>query len=125
MGQVVRVHWNRHRKLWSVLARGDPARHATFLVLAGCKFVVWRGGHERYRREGVRNVHAFVKGEIVDEVGGAGVAPAIDQGVPVRYNLDAGRFESLDGKMVVASRSVVFESNGRVLAISPSYAPLA
>lgn len=64
----VDVYWNLHKSVWSVRNRktGKVVLHAPSLVLYDCTFVVQPAGRDRVRREGKKNVHAFVRGTYVD-----------------------------------------------------------
>lgn len=71
----VEVYRNLHTGTWSVrdLEPGSPTRgrvidHPGSVILDHPEFVVQPAGRERVRREGQKNVHAFVRGELVDEV---------------------------------------------------------
>lgn len=63
----VRVYWNLHKKCWSVqdCKTNKVIDHKAWLVLEG-GFVVRKGGQKRVRKEGKKNVHAFVVGYISD-----------------------------------------------------------
>jgi hypothetical protein len=59
------VYFNLTRHVWSVRDRqtGLVARHARVVVFPhGASLVVNKGGRARVLREGVKNVHAFVRG---------------------------------------------------------------
>ncbi len=64
----VRVYWNLHRKLFSVLDwtdnKGRLYKHLDSIVLLNCKFVVQPAGQARVRREKKKYVHAFVEVDI-------------------------------------------------------------
>ena len=60
----VYVYWNLHRKLWSVRQSGLIVDHAHLLSLRDCKFLVGKAGQARVRREGKKNVHAYIKGHM-------------------------------------------------------------
>ena len=62
----VRVYWNLHSKIWSVQdsRSGLVIDHVSHISLEDAKFVVRKGGQERVRREGKKNVHAFAVGYI-------------------------------------------------------------
>lgn len=64
--QKVRVYWNLHKKTWSVqdYKSGLVIDHQPTMVLEQAKFVVRKGGQERVRKEGKKNVHAFAVGLI-------------------------------------------------------------
>lgn len=62
----VQVYWNITKRIWSVRdkATGRVIRHDSCLRLKDCKFTVQPGGRARVLREKVKNIHAFVEGEI-------------------------------------------------------------
>lgn len=60
----VDVYWNLHKKLWSVRHKGKVIAHRKNVLVENAKFVVQPAGRERVRREGRKNVHAFVRGDI-------------------------------------------------------------
>jgi len=62
----VRVYWNLHKKCWSVqdCKTNKVIDHIKDIVLEDAKFIVREGGQRRARREGKKNVHAFVVGYI-------------------------------------------------------------
>ena len=70
----VQVYWNLHKKQWSVVAlegerKGRVISHAAGAIfLEDVKFAVQPAGRDRVRREGRKNVHAFVRGEWVSNM---------------------------------------------------------
>ena len=62
--EKVRVYWNLHKHKWSVQSckTGLVKDHKQHITLQDAKFVVRKGGQERVRKEGKKNVHAFVNG---------------------------------------------------------------
>lgn len=64
--KTVRVHWNSHRNLYSVLHKEQKSWkllcYATYVTLADVKFVVREAGAKKVKDTGVKNVHAFVEG---------------------------------------------------------------
>jgi len=66
MDNKVRVYWNLHKKCWSVqdCKTNKVIDHIKDIVLEDAKFIVREGGQKRVRREGKKNVHAFVVGYI-------------------------------------------------------------
>ena len=65
----VEVYWNLHKRLFSVRAlegehKGRVIDHSYGVRLSDAKFVSQPAGRERVRREGVKNVHAFVRGRL-------------------------------------------------------------
>lgn len=67
----VEVYWNLHKHLFSVRALEGPNKgrvisHSHGITLTDVKFAVQPAGRERVRREGKKNVHAFVRGRIAN-----------------------------------------------------------
>jgi hypothetical protein len=60
----VETYYNLHRKCLSYRESGGRVYHARTLVLNNVTLAVQPAGRERVRREGKKNVHAFVRGEI-------------------------------------------------------------
>ena len=62
--EKVRVYWNLHKHKWSVQSckTGLVTDHKQHITLQDAKFVVRKGGQERVRKEGKKNVHAFAVG---------------------------------------------------------------
>ena len=62
--QRLEVYYNLHQQCLSVrrMARGARVSHAHSILLNDCLLVVQPAGRERVRREGKKNVHAFVRG---------------------------------------------------------------
>jgi hypothetical protein len=65
----VEVYFNRHKKLWSVrdLKTGRVIEHVKTINILDAQFVVRPGGRAKVIRDGVKNVHAFVRGIRVDQ----------------------------------------------------------
>jgi len=64
------VYWHTRKKLWSIKAmegfhKGNVIYHANALRLDHARFHVQDGGRKRVLREGQKNVHAGVVGELV------------------------------------------------------------
>jgi hypothetical protein len=65
----VEVFFNLHNGLWSVRAlngayKGRVVGHAHTVLIRDARFMVQPGGRERVIREGRKNVHAFVRGDL-------------------------------------------------------------
>jgi hypothetical protein len=58
------VYFNLHRACWSLMLRGKVTGHASALHVDQPTFVVREGGRQRVLREGRKNVHAFVVGDV-------------------------------------------------------------
>jgi hypothetical protein len=66
----VEVYWNLHKRLFSVRAlegenKGRVIAHSYGIQLKDAKFVSQPAGRNRVRREGIKNVHAFVRGRML------------------------------------------------------------
>lgn len=64
----VQVYRNLTKKCYSVRQGGRVVAHVHTLYLKDATFVVQPAGRMRVRREGRKNVHAYIKGTIVPEV---------------------------------------------------------
>ena len=62
----VEVYRNLHKKCWSVRQRGKVKLHTDYICLKNAEFKVSQKGRERVLTEQRKNVHAFIKGFIVD-----------------------------------------------------------
>jgi hypothetical protein len=60
--QRLEVYYNLHKKVWSVRNKGKVIDHCTSISLVNPSFDVQPAGNERVKRTGVKNVHAFVRG---------------------------------------------------------------
>jgi hypothetical protein len=60
------VYRNLHKKCLSVRQGGIVKCHAENVVLMDCEFKVSIKGRDRVRKEGKKNVHAGIKGMVVD-----------------------------------------------------------
>lgn len=60
------VYWNLTRRCWSVKqANGKVYAHAGCLIVANARFVVREGGRQKVILTKQKNVHAFVRGQVV------------------------------------------------------------
>lgn len=67
-GKRVEVYWNLHKKIWSIRHKGKVLGHNKLVRVANLQFVVQPAGRERVLREQRKNVHAFVRGELLEPV---------------------------------------------------------
>jgi hypothetical protein len=74
----VEVYRNLHKKCWSVRQRGKVKLHTDYIFLENAELKVSQKGRERVLREQRKNVHAFIKGFVVD--------PKIINGIEDDYN---------------------------------------
>ena len=61
----VETYYNLHKGCLSFRPIGGHVRHARAMILNNVKFAVQPAGREKVRREGRKNVHAFVRGEMM------------------------------------------------------------
>jgi len=63
---IVEVYLNTHATAWSVRAKGKVIGHVPYFIsLINATFHVQEGGRQRYLTTGQKNVHAWIKGELV------------------------------------------------------------
>jgi hypothetical protein len=62
----VEVYRNLHKKCWSVRQRGKVRLHTDYICLKSADFKVSQKGRTRVLKEQRKNVHAFIKGFIVN-----------------------------------------------------------
>ena len=82
------VYWNLHKGLWSVKALEGPYKglvihRAHRVLLSNAAPKVSEAGRQRVIREGRKNVHAGIVGDLVDYNGHDMLAST---GLPVSYN---------------------------------------
>ena len=67
--EKVRVYWNLHKDIWSIVSckSGLVIDYMKYLTLLDAYFTVWISGQKRVREEGKKNVHAFAVGYIAQE----------------------------------------------------------
>ena len=129
MGEIVinvDVYRNLHKGCYSIRNRATglvvphdewcDGTHTNSVVVYDAKFVVNKGGRERVKREGVKNVHAFVRGRWTpgklrfDWRSGRGNPEAVS------YNpyKAAAFYSKVDGRLVYGAERVTLSPNGVV-----------
>lgn len=109
---MIEVYRNLTKKCWSL--RDSKTRlviaHRDSLWLRDCTFKVSEAGRQRVLREKRKNVHAFVKGELILD------REFHDRMTNVRYNPYEGpNFTMYDGKQAVGySLYVYFSEDGKI-----------
>lgn len=63
MPSKVELYRNLRTGTWSMREKGLVVGHPSIVELQDVKFVVRPGGRDKVRREGRKNVHAFVRGD--------------------------------------------------------------
>lgn len=109
---IVEVYRNLHKSTWSIRnARTRRVQeHLDQLELVNCTFVVYESGRQRVIHEQRKNVHAFVRGEMVtsDSKERSKTAPK-----RLRYNpYKCGSFV-VAGQPCKSAARVIFDSDGR------------
>ena len=62
----VKVYWNSHKKLFSIVHKGKVIAHKKVVFLSDCKFVVNQKGREKVLQQKKKNVHAYIYGTLAD-----------------------------------------------------------
>jgi len=62
----IEVYFNLHKKTWSVRQSGRVVGHTDSIQVKNPQYVVSQKGNERVRREQKKNVHAFVRGYVIE-----------------------------------------------------------
>lgn len=109
----VEVYRNLHRKQWSVRSKGRVRLHLRSVVLQNVKFVVQPGGRARVLKEQRKNVHAFVKGQILE-------CHYLDLSnyVEVKYNpYISGTFILNDGTPIHQAKQVILTNDAKCFAL--------
>ena len=63
----VEIYFNLHKKVFSMRHKGKVIAHVCKATLKDVSFVVQPAGRAKVLREGKKNVHAFARGELVDQ----------------------------------------------------------
>jgi|TARA_R110001592_G_scaffold341348_2_gene630251 hypothetical protein len=63
----VEVYYNLHKNLFSVRHKGKVIAHVYNVQLEDVTFAVQAAGNRKVREEGKKNVHAFVRGTLVEQ----------------------------------------------------------
>jgi len=67
----VEVYWNLHKSCFSVRSckTGKVIDHTDYVCIRDAAFVVQPAGNKRVKKEGKKNVHAFVRGQHTTDEG--------------------------------------------------------
>lgn len=76
----VEIYYNLHKNLFSVRHKGKVIMHCHDAWVENATFVVRPAGNAKVRSTGQKNVHAFVRGDMCEEVFG------LSGGTAVTYN---------------------------------------
>jgi len=76
----VEVYYNLHKHLFSVRHKGKVIAHTHDVNIMNPTYVVRPSGRAKVLSEGQKNVHAFIRGEMCEEIYG------LKNGTAVTYN---------------------------------------
>ncbi len=107
-----RIHWNTHKKCFSVKQGNNKIRHVDTFVLRNPVFVVSQKGRDRVLRERVKNVHAHVEGEPVP--GGYSLAGLTASAVDYNPYTAGWFYEVYSGKKVLFGKYALFNAKSKV-----------
>lgn len=102
----VDIYWNVRSKIYSVRPlegpnKGRVSQRGSDFSIRGATFVVHATGRRKVLQERRKNVHAFVRGHLIEE-------PVYTEGLPrVRYNPYETEFWETLGGVVVKTAKVV------------------
>ena len=65
LGKKVWVYYNLHKQTFSIKYKNKVRDYGNFIILENVEFVVQPGGRKRVIKDKVKNVHAFVCGELI------------------------------------------------------------
>ncbi len=61
----VDVYYNLHKKTYSIRHKGVVVQHADNIIIENAEYAVGKAGNKRVRKEKRKNVHAYVRGELL------------------------------------------------------------
>jgi len=64
----VEIYFNLHKKVFSMRHKGKVIAHVCNAMLKDVSFVVQPAGRARVLRDKKKNVHAFARGELIEQV---------------------------------------------------------
>ena len=79
------VYKNLHKDVWSIRHNGRVVNHADSVIIMKAQLVVQPSGRERVLRERRKNVHAFIRGEVI-LINDSTQGTALEFNVPITYN---------------------------------------
>lgn len=109
----VEVYRNTTRKgvVYTIRQGGYVVAHADELMLINAEFIVSQAGRKRVKKTGRKNVHAWIRGEIVKEAG------PVKKAFPVAYNPKRYKtFRRVDKKRPIDKASFVHLTKDGVFA---------
>jgi len=113
LDKPIEVYRNLHKKCWSVRQAGKVVAHSPYILLRDAKFVVQPAGREKVLREQKKNVHAFVKGYLVNaKQANELITPIEWTQSAITYNPYEYPYFHLDGMKVTDATVVDMDLNG-------------
>jgi hypothetical protein len=113
----VKVYFNLHKKVWSVLAKSEKGwrlwKHSPRVLLSDVTWKVSEAGRQRVLRERRKNVHAFAIGTWLEQDHDVSAIPVM---FPVEYNPYKGPYFTMLDKPVHSSPFAEFMQFRRVFA---------
>lgn len=107
------VYKNLRKQMYSLREKRIVVGHETTVSLANVQFVVYESGRQRVLRDKQKNVHAFVKGTVVEFV----EKPA--SAIRVSYNpYKSGTFYRCDNNEPVTEAALVYLDEQGIWLIS-------
>ena len=61
----VDIYYNLHKKTFSIRHKGIVIKHADNILIENAEYAVGKAGNRRVRKEKRKNVHAYVRGELL------------------------------------------------------------
>lgn len=100
--------------LYSIQHKGKVIDRRHRVLLSNAKFVVREGGRKRVLREGRKNVHAFVVGDLVDERGIFGIDADSTKDFPMKVSYNPFKSECFTSPhgCVKGARGVLLNERG-------------
>jgi len=116
----VEVYFNLHKNIFSIRSRekenyGIVIGHSESVVLDAPKFVVRQAGREKVLKEKQKNVHAFVRGRLLDSL------PLINLVERIKVTYNPYKFKSFVNK---ETEEVVNEATCAVLKLNGDDRPI-
>lgn len=108
----VYVYKNIRTGKYSVMHRGKVIDHVERIMLSNVEFRVREAGRLRVLREKRKNVHAFVIGDVVDDLGCFGTDKDGRLPAKVNYNPYRSAHFTWDGHPVKTARAVILNEQG-------------
>lgn len=103
VGKKVKTYYDVNRHMFSVTYSGIVVLKADYVRLKNVTFLVSEKGKERVRKEGQKNVHAYVTGTLTDYCKNpCEVIPEPETGIVITYNPKRDEFFNIreTGKLI-------------------------